>query len=139
MRSKTDSGEASIRIDSSLARLRIEALLLRRSSFVRYHRQSGVFPALPSAQKRSRVLDSVSIEIQHRTGACMLGLSRTVSNQELAAREVFVVRRELAERNADCARKVAFVERLFRTDVDVDRLFLLHHFHGVFARDPSCG
>src|ERR1043166_1091237 len=62
-----------------------------------------VLPTVPSAEEGCRVLDSVSIHVQHRTGARMLGVSSTVRDVVLAERQVLPSRRKLLKRDVDRA------------------------------------
>src|SRR5438128_6375900 len=64
-------------------------------------RQVRVLPAIPAAEERGGVLDSVSIHVQHRTGACVLRLSGTIGDQEFLLRQVFPTLGQIAERNVD--------------------------------------
>ena len=52
----------------------------------RIHRESCVFPRLEATQQCSRVFDTFSFEIDHRTGARVFGRSRTIGNDRFIAR-----------------------------------------------------
>src|SRR5213594_210999 len=115
----------------------IEWLLAARFDFHPYHGQPSFLPRVPSPEEGGRVLDSVSIHVQHRTGARMLVLSSTVGNQELLRGKISESQRQLAQRNVDRSRDVALVVRLLRADVDVDSFPGLHHLHRLIARDSA--
>jgi len=59
-------------------------------------REAGFLPSVPSAEESGSVLDAVSIEVEHRTGACMLVESSTVRYEELVRRKLGQVLIELA-------------------------------------------
>src|SRR5438270_10802363 len=102
-------------------------------------RETGVLPSVPSAEQGGGVLDSVSVEVEHRTGACMLVESSTVRYEELVRGQTREVVRQLAQRDVDGPRDVALVVLILRPDVDPDRLFLFHELHRLGAVDPAGG
>ena len=68
------------------------------------------YPTVPAAEKSGRFLDAMSIEVQHRTGACVLLLSSTVGDDLLVRRKLFEARDDLAERHVVRALDVAGIE-----------------------------
>src|SRR5258708_4552024 len=107
---------------SSAHRALARELLLFRSLL---GRQSGREPAVPAAQERGRVLHSMSIEVQHRTGACVLALSSTVGDDLLARRKLFDPDEDLAQRNAERTFDVALVILILTAYIDPDGLAFL--------------
>src|SRR5260370_15841024 len=94
-------------------------------------------PPIPAAEEGGRVLHSVSIQIQHRTGARMLGRSGTVGNDELSGRTLLQPGHELGTRNAQSSLDVADVVLLFRPNVDVNGLPFFDHFNRFVPADPA--
>src|SRR2546430_495252 len=84
----------------------------------RLGRQIGLLPCIPAAQQRGSVLDSLSIEVEHRTGACVFIRSSTVSDQELLLRESLEVRGKLSQREVQRPFDVLDVELVLRADID---------------------
>src|SRR6266545_2531280 len=103
----------------------------------RDHWEACFFPRIPAADEGGGVLDSVSIEVEHRTGACMLVLSSTVGDQKLFRGEISQPGQKLAERNIDRSRDMALVVRLFRADVDIDRFLRFDELHRLIAWDAT--
>ena len=63
----------------------LPSVLLLRSSL---HRITRFLPGIQSTQQSSRVLDSILIECEHRTGARVFGRSSTVGRDELVFRQL---------------------------------------------------
>src|SRR2546430_301993 len=94
-------------------------------------------PTAPAAQQRGRVFNALFVEIQHRTGACMLFYSGTVGDQELVFRQLLQPRRNLAQRDVDGAFDVLQIVLVFAADVDVDGLLRRDQLDGFVAGDAA--
>src|SRR5581483_7168487 len=79
-------------------------------------------PLVPSTEETRYVLDAVSIEIKHRTGAGVLGHSSTVGDDELVFWQLLLARSELGERDVDRALDVLHIVRILRAHIDEDGL-----------------
>jgi len=53
------------------------------SSHVLFHRKACIFPGVKSTDQSCCVLQAELIQVEHRTGARMFGLSRTVRDDHL--------------------------------------------------------
>src|SRR6185436_12861789 len=98
-------------------------------------RQPQGRPLIPAAEEGGGVLDAMSIEFLHRTGACVLVLSSTVGDDHALRRNLLEPLDELTLRDADRTFDVAGVVRLFRTHVDEDGLLFFDELLGFVARD----
>lgn len=64
-----------------------------------YHFEACLLQSFKAAQNRRCVVDSFYFEISHRTGASMLGRSRTVGDNRLIAREFIDVCQDFVVRD----------------------------------------
>src|SRR4051794_20282699 len=124
-------------MNGSFAALRMTLegkLFLLRSGFVG---EVLRLPLVPAAEERGRVLHTVIIEVQHRTGACVLVHSSTVGDDHRLGRNLLETLNQLATRDAQRTFDMTLLVRFLRADIDEYGLVVLYQFRRFILRDPA--
>src|SRR5258708_11394220 len=122
-----------------------DLVLLRDGRRIAFGRQIGRLPGAPAAEECCRVLDSVTVQVEHRPGARVLVHSSTVRDQELVPRKfalgglLFEVGLEVRERIVDRALDVLELELVLAADVDPHGLPVLDHLARLITRNAAGG
>src|SRR5258708_4081840 len=120
-----------------------DLVLLRDGGCVVFGRQIGRFPGVPAAEECCRVLDSVTVQVEHRPGARVFLGSSTVGDQELVLRQfalgglLFEVRLEVRQGVVDCTLDVLEVELVLAAAADPYGLPVLYHLDRPIAANAG--
>jgi hypothetical protein len=98
---------------------------LVNASLVRFRGKARFDKSVITAQYRSRVIDSLFFQDEHRTGARVFGGSRTIGNNRLIARQLFGARFDVGKRYRQRPFDMAGVVYIFASNINYDGLIRL--------------